>query len=230
MTEYFTNIIIPTSMPKDIKLVALGHDGPSLPSGKTKLLFTYTENWENPDAVNYVPAVFDNTTKVVRASNGEDVNVCLWDTSGQGEVSSSLRPLSYPDTEVFLVVFDLTDKTSLAGCKVWFDATRDYCSSCDESQQQPVPLFVLVGTHASDRMLGVRGHVSTAAGDAAMLSFGAHAYRECSAVPGKESEGVEEIFTAAVDLVLKERRREQQPDVAEYTNNVHCCYGGCALS
>ena len=59
----------------------------------------------------YAPTVFDNYT--ARTSvDGDHVALGLWDTAGQEEYDR-LRPLSYPNTDAFLVCFSVTSPASL---------------------------------------------------------------------------------------------------------------------
>jgi len=65
------------------------------------------------------------------------VNLGLWDTSGQSDYNR-LRPLSYPQTDVFVVCYSIVSPTSLERVRsVWYPELRYYCPS--------VPI-ILVGT------------------------------------------------------------------------------------
>jgi small GTP-binding protein len=45
--------------------------------------------------------------------DGKPINLGLWDTGGGGEDYPRLRPLSYPQTDIFLLCFDVSKPTSL---------------------------------------------------------------------------------------------------------------------
>jgi len=81
---------------KSIKLVVVG-DGAV---GKTCLLISYA-NGKFPE--DYVPTVFDNYVVTLHI-NEDPVELGLWDTAGQEEYDR-LRPLSYANTDVFLMCF-----------------------------------------------------------------------------------------------------------------------------
>ena len=101
-----------------IKCVVVG-DGAV---GKTCLLISYTTN-KFPSE--YVPTVFDNyavTVMIVFIINqgNEPYTLGLFDTAGQ-EDYDRLRPLSYPQTDVFLVCFSIVAPASFENVKEkWF--------------------------------------------------------------------------------------------------------------
>jgi len=78
------------------KLVVVGDGG----TGKTCLLIVYAEN-RFPEA--YVPTVFENYVTQVTYET-KLVELALWDTAGQEEYDR-LRPLSYPESDVILIVY-----------------------------------------------------------------------------------------------------------------------------
>lgn len=60
----------------------------------------------------YVPTVFENYVTLVPLDGGKIVELALWDTAGQEEYDR-LRPLSYPESNVILIVFSIDFPTSL---------------------------------------------------------------------------------------------------------------------
>ncbi|VFV41847.1 cdc42_macfa ame: full=cell division control protein [Lynx pardinus] len=91
-----------------IKCVVVG-DGAV---GETCLLIAYTTN-KFPSE--YVPIVFGNYAVTVMIG-GEPYTLGLFDTAGQ-EDYDRLRPLSYPQTDVFLVCFSVVSPFSFGNVK-----------------------------------------------------------------------------------------------------------------
>lgn len=76
----------------------------------------------------YVPTVFDNysTNVMTKESPQRPIALNLWDTAGQ-EDYSSLRPLSYPMTDVFLVLYSCISRASFANVESsWLPEIRHY--------------------------------------------------------------------------------------------------------
>src|SRR5882762_3611016 len=70
----------------------------------------------------YIPTVFENYV-TNRQFDGKIVEIALWDTAGQEEYDR-LRPLSYPESHVILIVFSVDFPVSLGNVqdKVCLDA------------------------------------------------------------------------------------------------------------
>jgi Ras-related C3 botulinum toxin substrate 1 len=62
-----------------------------------------------------VPTVFDNYAATVKG-DGKMVNLGLWDTAGQEEYNR-LRPLAYPNCDVFLIVFSVVEPSSFVNSR-----------------------------------------------------------------------------------------------------------------
>jgi Rho family protein len=59
----------------------------------------------------YIPTVFENYVTQVHFE-GKEIELALWDTAGQEEYDR-LRPLSYPESDVILIIFSVDFPSSL---------------------------------------------------------------------------------------------------------------------
>ena len=89
---------------ENIKLVVIGDRS----VGKTCLLISYTTNAFPGE---YIPSCCGNYSANVMV-DGKPVHLGMWDTAAH-EDYDRLRPLSYPQTDVFLVCYSVTSQTSL---------------------------------------------------------------------------------------------------------------------
>jgi len=176
---------------KTIKVVVVG-DGAV---GKTCLLIYYTTKAFPQD---YVPTVFDNYS-CIEMYGGKPINLVLWDTAGQ-EDYDKLRPLSYPQTDVFVLTYSVVGPDSFTNVEFkWLEEVR---------RSNPIAPFVLVGTKRDlreDRKvlaeLQASGQVpiTTEDGEALSRRLGAIGFFECSALEGK---GITEIFSTCIAHVM----------------------------
>lgn len=91
--------------------------------GKTCLLMSYSTNKFPSD---YVPTVFDNYAVTVMVGDEQHM-LLLFDTAGQ-EDYDRLRPLSYPQTDIFLVCFSVVTPASFENVREkWLPEVRHYC-------------------------------------------------------------------------------------------------------
>jgi len=174
---------------QNIKCVVVG-DGAV---GKTCLLISYTTNAFPGE---YIPTVFDNYSANVMV-DGRPINLGLWDTAGQ-EDYDRLRPLSYPQTDVFLVCFAVNNYASCENVKSkWFPEIQHHAPG--------VPL-ILVGTKSDVRNEG-GNLIQEAQGMQTAKEVGAIMYLECSALT---QDGLKRVFDEAIRAALNKPRRKKK--------------------
>ncbi|CCH44742.1 Ras-related C3 botulinum toxin substrate 1 [Wickerhamomyces ciferrii] len=181
--------------------------------GKTCLLISYTTNTFPQD---YIPTVFDNYTKNT-LFEGAHYKLELWDTAGQ-EDYDRLRPLSYPQTDAFIVCFSIVEPSSFKNIKSkWIPEIRHHSS---DSVQ-----ILLVGTkadlredpHTLDRLEESGNEpISKAEGKKIAKEYGLYDYLECSAAT---QEGVEEIFDSVIKAVLQSEKDASVPPAPTVVTN-----------
>eukprot|EP01098_Paradermamoeba_levis_P007884 TRINITY_DN3282_c0_g1_i1.p1 TRINITY_DN3282_c0_g1~~TRINITY_DN3282_c0_g1_i1.p1 ORF type:complete len:198 (-),score=36.16 TRINITY_DN3282_c0_g1_i1:172-765(-) len=163
-----------------IKVVVVG-DGTV---GKTCLLISYTKNVFPEE---YVPTVFDNYTCNVVVDK-RTINLGLWDTAGQAEYDK-MRPLSYPQTDVFLCCFAVNNSDSFANVTLkWLPEIRTH---------NPETPIVLIGTKSDLRESG-QDSVTSSQGQDLVKTSKVQKYCECSA---KTQKGLKEVFEEAIRCV-----------------------------
>jgi len=109
---------IDLSAMETIKLVVVGNKG----VGKTSLLITWTTNAMPSE---YIPEVFDNYSANMM-TDGKPYNLTLWDTAAGSEFDE-LRPLAYPETDIFFVCYSIVDRSSLQAVKEqWVPELQKY--------------------------------------------------------------------------------------------------------
>jgi len=163
--------------------------------GKTCMLISYTSNSFPSD---YVPTVFENYSTTVMIDE-KPVNLALWDTAGQ-EQYDRLRPLSYPQTDVFLVCFAVSHKVSFNNVKSkWIPEIRHHCPN--------IP-YILVGTKSDLRKNNTKDEmISEEEGVAMAKDVGAVIYLECSAIT---QEGLHAVFEKAIRTALSKEIKNRR--------------------
>lgn len=213
---------------RSVKCVVIG-DGAV---GKTSLLISYTTNTFPGD---YVPTVFDNYTTTISlrdpnynssdhldnqdlhstaisSHSNEHLKIFklnLWDTAGQEEYDR-LRPLSYPQTDIFLICFSVTERNSFRNViDKWLPELKTN-SNIENSEifikfkKYPI---LLVGTKSdlsdsineNDPNFISRDEINQIVQENCFMS-----YVECSAMA---QTGVREVFEKAIDNVVFEPER-----------------------
>uniref|UniRef100_A0A8C8RG81 Ras homolog family member F, filopodia associated n=1 Tax=Pelusios castaneus TaxID=367368 RepID=A0A8C8RG81_9SAUR len=190
---------------KELKFVIVGDGG----CGKTSLLMVFAKG-AFPET--YAPSVFEKYTTTITAGNKE-VILNLYDTAGQ-EDYDRLRPLSYQNTNIVIICYDVMNPISydnvlvkwypevshfcrgvpliLIGCKTDLRKDKEYVRKLRSSQQEPI-------TYEQ--------------GEATCQQMKAEAYLECSA---KCRENIEDVFKEATNIALNamkkaKRRKKKKP-------------------
>ena len=181
-------------IPVPIKSVIVGFSG----VGKTSLLFTYTTGVFPSE---YIPLVYDTYTNYPEVGVLDDklYSLSLWDTGG-GEDYSTLRPLSYPLSDVFILLFSVSDKEERFEQiqSDWWSELNHHCPD--------VPI-VLVGSKIDLRDKEGIQTVTTEEGQAMAENIGAKKYMEISSL---ENRGVRELFEEVIRLGFQAKKKKKK--------------------
>lgn len=155
----------------------------------------------------YVGTVFENYVADVEV-DGKHVELAMWDTAGP-EDYDRLRPLSYPDSHVIVICFDIGYPDSLENIKEkWIAEVNHFCPGIPiilvgckiELRRDPQTIEELRKQHQRP--------VTYEEGLEVSKRIQAKHYVECS---GRTGEGVRDVFQLATRETLRPRRRPVKP-------------------
>lgn len=183
---------------QNLKCVVIG-DGSV---GKSCLLISYTTNAFPGE---YVPTVFDNYSANVMVDN-KPINLGLWDTAGQ-EDYDRLRPLSYPQTDIFMLCFSVIRRSSFDNLPTkWIPEVRHHTDG--------VPL-ILCGMKSDLRGNHPDREISEADARAMAKRIGAVSYVETSALT---QAGVKNAFDEAIRAALNKKGKNSKKKTKKNAN------------
>ena len=181
---------------KDLKCVCVG----DCASGKTGMLASY-KSGKFP--TEYVPTVVDNYNVGIHLEEGTSVKLHIWDSAGLASYDR-LRPLSYINTDVFIVCYSVRSPASLENVTAkWLPEIRSRC---------PKTPFLLVGTQCdvrtdtSEQDQPRSTLVDPSRAEQVGSRTGATLVMECSA---KTQKGLKDVFVEAAKVGLTGIQRKK---------------------
>ncbi len=138
--------------------------------------------------------------------DGKNLNLGLWDSAGR-EGSERLRPLMYPQTDIFLVCFSIASSSSYCNViETYVPEIKHHCPS--------TPFFVvglktdLRSDAETIKLVEGKGSkiLTPEDGDELAKRVGANQYIECSA---KLDEGLKLLFDEAIRCAISTPKKKQ---------------------
>ncbi|KAI2621605.1 P-loop containing nucleoside triphosphate hydrolase protein [Hypoxylon sp. NC1633] len=184
-----------------MRFVFVGDSG----CGKSSFLLRYHLNIFNTIHVKTQYELFNKTVNV----DGRDVDLELWDTSGDFGLHQ-LQRLSYLSWDAVFLCFSIDTPMRLANLQMrWIDEIRNYCPNA------PV---ILLGLKKDTRIGSglwapmypqMQARISATEGSSSANIMRAVKYIECSA---KTGENVNRVFNEGIKLVLGDRSEGNDPE------------------
>ncbi|KAJ6492210.1 putative Rho small monomeric GTPase [Mycena sanguinolenta] len=188
---------------KYVKCTVIGDDG----VGKTSLLTSYSENRFPTD---YIPSLLDcGGFSVTITVDDTPCTLVVFDTvAGRGDSDyDRLRPLTYSQTDVFIVCFSVGLPASFANVKdKWFPEAEHHCPGIPRViAATQIDLHTdLAEKEKTGEQQEEKTTITTTQGEKLARELKAARYVECSA---KTHEGVHAAFDTATHAAIEYQQR-----------------------
>jgi small GTP-binding protein len=167
--------------------------------GKSCSIISYCKNSFSEEVV---PVIYENYEPKVNYDS-KDFILGLCDTNGKDEYDS-IRPLSYPDTDVFIINFDVMNCDSMFHIKSkWIPELKFHCPN--------VP-YIIVGNKIDRRedeeeLKKSDNYISYEEGKKFAEENYSVDYCECSA---KTQEGLKNVFDSVIKIYIEKKVKKKK--------------------
>ena len=183
--------MLPQNHRPTMKVILVGSSG----VGKTCLISSYLHQTFDENKTSTVAPSYSCTD--VKNSNGLSVRLQIWDTAGQ-ERYHSVSQLFFRDSDVAFICYEAGDDVSFNAVPEWVKKVKDEVPTCEL-------IFVITKSdiHPNDV---IEQCVQTSEN-----SFSQYSPKGVFVTSGKENTGVQELFSAAVELYKPKNQRIDTP-------------------
>ena len=155
--------------------------------GKTTLLLKYVEGKFSDSHITTIGVEYKD--KLIKINN-RDVNLQIWDTSGQ-ERYRSITKNFYRNADGILFVFDVTKEETFNHIKDWLISSDE----CDKDFKK-----IIVGNKIDLERVISKEKIE---------HFAKSKNMDCYETSAKTGDGVDKIFESIAELILKDKSEEQ---------------------
>ncbi|KAI6197012.1 hypothetical protein M3Y94_01175200 [Aphelenchoides besseyi] len=200
-------------MKNSLKIVIVGDAA----IGKSCLISTHTNGYFSE---NYTPTAFEDYT-IEALINGKQQTLYLSDTAGVSEFSA-MRPLSYPDCDVFLVCYSVESMESLQHIKEkWIPEVTNELNELTDQQFRfvtfcPSTPILIVGNKKDLRSQEKPENlVPISEAEEYAKTFSSAQLIECSS---KSRENIKVVFQSAIRVATDTRNRRSNKVIQSIKN------------
>jgi small GTP-binding protein len=180
-----------------LKVVLAGDAG----VGKTSMFNTFTNN---VNIIDYMPTIGVDFGFRMITVNGKSIKLQIWDTAGM-ERFRAITNSYYRGSDIIILMYDITNRTSFQGIKDWYNTILDYTK-----KQMPYKI-ALVGTKLD---LEHNRQVSTSEGRALAKKYNMY-FIELSSVNKStlnKTSNINTLFNDLIEYVLSTKKDLESSD------------------